>query len=169
MSRKTAREVAMKLAFASLFGGEETYEDVLDKSGITEKPMEEDIIYSEQVLKGIQEHEAEIDDIINELSIGWRIERMPKVDLCVLRVAIYEMLYRDDIPCGVSINEAVELAKQVWRRPLLRLHKRYAGHLCEANRGRTTGIGLMEKHKSLRKASFAVSQAVLYCWKKDSF
>ena len=42
MSRKTAREVAMKLAFASLFGGEETYEDVLDKSGITEKPMEED-------------------------------------------------------------------------------------------------------------------------------
>lgn len=112
MSRKTAREVAMKLAFASLFGGEETYEDVLDKSGITEKPMEEDIIYSEQVLKGIQEHEAEIDDIINELSIGWRIERMPKVDLCVLRVAIYEMRYRDDIPCGVSINEAVELAKQ---------------------------------------------------------
>ena len=76
------------------------------------EPMEEDIIYSEQVLKGIQEHEAEIDDIINELSIGWRIERMPKVDLCVLRVAIYEMLYRDDIPCGVSINEAVELAKQ---------------------------------------------------------
>ena len=48
----------------------------MDKSGITEKPMEEDIIYSEQVLKGIQEHEAEIDDIINELSIGWRIERM---------------------------------------------------------------------------------------------
>ena len=161
MSRKTAREVAMKLAFASLFGGEETYEDVLDKSGITEKPMEEDIIYSEQVLKGIQEHEAEIDDIINELSIGWRIERMPKVDLCVLRVAIYEMLYIH--------KRSGRTRKAVWRRPLLSLHKRHAGHLCEANRGRTTGIGLMEKHKSLRKASFAVSQAVLYCWKKDSF
>ena len=103
MSRKTAREVAMKLAFASLFGGEETYEDVLDKSGITEEPLEEDITYSEQVISGIEEHEAEIDDIIKELSIGWRIERMPRVDLCVLRV---------DIPCGVSINEAVELAKQ---------------------------------------------------------
>ena len=76
----------------------QAFSEELDKSGITEKPMEEDIIYSEQVLKGIQEHEAEIDDIINELSIGWRIERMPKVDLCVLRVAIYEMLYRDDIP-----------------------------------------------------------------------
>lgn len=112
MSRKTAREVAMKLAFASLFGGEETYEDVLDKSGITEEPLEEDITYSEQVISGIEEHEAEIDDIIKELSIGWRIERMPRVDLCVLRVAIYEMLYRKDIPCGVSINEAVELAKQ---------------------------------------------------------
>ena len=111
MSRKTAREVAMKLAFASLFGGEETYEDVLDKSGITEKPMEEDIIYSEQVLKGIQEHEAEIDDIINELSIGWRIERMPKVDLTLLRLALYEIRY-EELPAGVAINEAVELAKK---------------------------------------------------------
>jgi len=112
MSRKTAREVAMKLAFASLFGGEETYEGVLEKSSIAEAPSEEDIEYSQEVLTGIQEHEAEIDAAIDELAIGWRIERMPKVDLCVMRIAVYEMLYRDDIPCGVSINEAVELAKQ---------------------------------------------------------
>ena len=112
MSRKTAREVAMKLAFAKLFDGEETYTDVLDKSGIEEAPTEEDICYSEEVLRGIEEHEADIDALIDELAIGWRIERMPKVDLSVLRVAIYEMVYRDDIPHGVSINEAVELAKQ---------------------------------------------------------
>ena len=112
MSRKTAREVAMKLAFAKLFDGEETYNDVLDKSGIEEAPTEEDICYSEEVLRGIEEHEADIDALIDELAIGWRIERMPKVDLSVLRVAIYEMVYRDDIPHGVSINEAVELAKQ---------------------------------------------------------
>lgn len=102
----------MKLAFASLFGGEETYEDVLDKSGITEPPAQDDIEYSEQVLSGIAEHGEEIDSIIEELAIGWRIERMPRVDLSVLRIAIFEMLYRDDIPCGVSINEAVELAKE---------------------------------------------------------
>lgn len=115
MSRKTAREVTMKLAFARMFDGEceETYQEVLDKSGINEAPTEEDIIYSQEVLKGIEEHEAEIDALIDEIAIGWRIERMPKVDLSVLRVAIYEMVYRDDIPHGVSINEAVELAKQV--------------------------------------------------------
>ena len=114
MSRKTAREVTMKLAFARMFDGEceETYQEVLDKSGINEAPTEEDIIYSQEVLKGIEEHEAEIDALIDEIAIGWRIERMPKVDLSVLRVAIYEMVYRDDIPHGVSINEAVELAKQ---------------------------------------------------------
>ena len=114
MSRKTAREVTMKLAFARMFDGEceETYQEVLDKSGINEAPTEEDICYSQEVLKGIEEHEAEIDALIDEIAIGWRIERMPKVDLSVLRVAIYEMVYRDDIPHGVSINEAVELAKQ---------------------------------------------------------
>lgn len=112
MSRKTAREVAMKLAFASLFGGEETYEGVLEKSSIEEAPSEEDIEYSQEVLAGIQANAAEIDAAIDELAIGWRIERMPKVDLCVMRIAVYEMMYRDDIPCGVSINEAVELAKQ---------------------------------------------------------
>ena len=114
MSRKTAREVTMKLAFARMFDGEceETYQEVLDKPGINEAPTEEDIIYSQEVLKGIEEHEAEIDALIDEIAIGWRIERMPKVDLSVLRVAIYDMVYRDDIPHGVSINEAVELAKQ---------------------------------------------------------
>lgn len=114
MSRKTAREVTMKLVFAKMFDGEceETYQEVLDKSGIKEAPTEEDICYSQEVLKGIEEHEAEIDALIDEIAIGWRIERMPKVDLSVLRIAIYEMVYRDDIPHGVSINEAVELAKQ---------------------------------------------------------
>ena len=112
MSRKTAREVSVKLAFARLFGGEDTYEAVLDKSGITEQPSEEDIAYSQQVLDGIAEHDAEINSTIKEIAIGWRIERMPRVDLSILRVAIFEMLYREDIPLSVSINEAVELAKE---------------------------------------------------------
>ena len=57
MSRKTAREVTMKLAFARMFDGEceETYQEVLDKSGINEAPTEEDICYSQEVLKGISE------------------------------------------------------------------------------------------------------------------
>jgi len=112
MSRKTAREVAMKLAFAKLFGGEETYEDVLDKSGIDEAPTEGDVDYANGIISGIDEHAERINQLIDDMAIGWSIDRMPRVDLSILRVAIYEMLYREDIPCGVSINEAVELAKQ---------------------------------------------------------
>lgn len=112
MSRKTAREVAMKLAFASLLGGEDTYDAVLDKSGIEESPAQDDIVFSKAILDGILAHCDEIDALIHELAIGWKLERMPRVDLSILRVAIYEMMYREDIPLSVSINEAVELAKQ---------------------------------------------------------
>jgi len=111
MSRKTAREVAMKLAFARLAGGEDTYESVLEKSEIPESPCEEDEEYALSVIEGIDANKEAIDAKISEIAIGWKIERMPKVDLCILRIAIYEMLYRKDIPLGVSINEAVELAK----------------------------------------------------------
>ncbi len=102
----------MKLAFARLFGGEDTYEAVLDKSGINETLTGEDITFSDAVLAGIEAHADEIDPLIGELAIGWSIERMPRVDLSILRVAIYEMMYRKDIPYSVSINEAVELAKR---------------------------------------------------------
>lgn len=102
----------MKLAFASLLGGEDTYDAVLDKSGIEESPTGDDIVFSKSILDGILEHCDEIDALIDELAIGWKLERMPKVDLTILRVAIYEMKYRKDISHSVSINEAVELAKQ---------------------------------------------------------
>ena len=112
MSRKTAREVAMKLAFAKLAGGEDTYEAVLEKSGINEEPAPEDVAYAETVLQGIEEKQEEINAEIEESAIGWRIDRMPKVDISILRIAIFEMKYREDIPLSVSINEAVELAKE---------------------------------------------------------
>ena len=102
----------MKLAFAKLAGGEDTYEAVLEKSGIDVVPTQEDLAYADEVLSGIDAHTEEIDALIDEIAIGWKIERMPKVDLSILRIAIYEMQHRDDIPCGVSINEAVELAKE---------------------------------------------------------
>ena len=102
----------MKLAFARLFGGEDTYDAVLDKSGITETLTEEDVAFSDAVLSGIETHHEPTAPVISELAIGWSIERMPRVDFSILRVAIYEMMYRRDIPYSVSINEAVELAKR---------------------------------------------------------
>ncbi len=112
MSRKTAREVAMKLAFARMFGGDETYEDVLEKSGIFEPVEAADVAFSDGVIDGIEANKATIDKYIADNAIGWSFDRLPRVDLCIMRVALYEMLYREDIPTGVSINEAVELAKR---------------------------------------------------------
>ena len=112
MSRTTAREVSMKLAFARLVGGEDTYETVLDQSGITDRPSEDDLAYADELILGMDAAREDLDKLIAELAIGWSIERMPKVDLCILRIAMYEMLRREDIPNSVSINEAVELAKR---------------------------------------------------------
>jgi len=68
--------------------------------------------FTRMLLRGTVEHLARIDALIAQTSENWSIERMPLVDLSVLRMAVYEMCYADDIPHSVSINEAVELAKQ---------------------------------------------------------
>jgi N utilization substance protein B len=64
-----------------------------------------------RLLRGVVQHCSSIDKLIQEHADNWRLERMPLVDRNILRIAIYEMLYEDDIPCSVSINEAIELAK----------------------------------------------------------
>lgn len=55
---------------------------------------------------------GEVDALIAENTVDWSIDRISRVDLAILRVAVYEMLYREDVPTGASINEAVELAKR---------------------------------------------------------
>ncbi|MDL2258542.1 transcription antitermination factor NusB [Eubacteriales bacterium OttesenSCG-928-K08] len=112
MSRKLAREVAMKLAFARLLGGENDYEVILEQMGVDEPPRPEDVSFSDCLLEGMAKCEAEVDEWIEKHAIGWSLDRMPKVDLCILRIALYEMLYREDISHSVSINEAVELSKR---------------------------------------------------------
>ena len=73
------------------------------------KPDEKD--YIEKVLKGVKENLKEIDDIILSKLKNWSIDRIAKIDLAILRLAIYEIKYMEDIPVKVSANEAVELAK----------------------------------------------------------
>lgn len=70
---------------------------------------------SEEVLERyekVREHLKEIDEQINERTVGWDTDRMGKADLTVVRLAVYELLYDDDVPTGVAINEAVELARK---------------------------------------------------------
>jgi N utilization substance protein B len=65
-----------------------------------------------ELARGVDEHREEVDTLIKQFSEHWRLERMPTVDRNILRLAIYELLYRSDIPAKVSINEAVDLGKK---------------------------------------------------------
>jgi len=68
--------------------------------------------FSIQLVCGVCEKKEELDQIISKASINWRIERMSRVDRNILRIAVYEILFMDDIPPKVSIDEAVELGKK---------------------------------------------------------
>ncbi|MBQ9267090.1 MAG: transcription antitermination factor NusB [Clostridia bacterium] len=117
MSRKLAREVAFKVIFETAFQKDEELEKLanmlLKNDEEEEKEItEEDNKYIEEITAGVKEKEEELDHYIGEhLKAGWTTERISKVDIAILRLAIYEILYRDDIPYKVSVNEAVELAK----------------------------------------------------------
>ena len=102
MSRSLAREVAMKLAYSRLLGGEDTPAAVLEKSGEAEPLSVEDAAFAEALAAGVEARADELDAVIAAHAIDWSIGR----------IAVYEMLYRDDVPCGAAINEAVELAKR---------------------------------------------------------
>ena len=113
MSRTTAREVAMMLQFSTMLGGEDTPKHVLDKTDSVGTLDNDDLAYINQIMDGVQQHAQEIDELVSRFSKDWAIERIARVDLSILRVAIFEMLYRgEDVPTGAAINEAVELAKR---------------------------------------------------------
>ena len=101
----------MKLTYEKMFGCDETYNEVLMQSGIEEEPTEADIRFADDIVGGVQAHLAEIDAIIQGASVGWTVERMPKVDLSILRNAVYEIRFGGQVPPAVAVNEAVELAK----------------------------------------------------------
>ena len=116
MSRKSAREVAFKIIFASNFQNEEiTPEDMIDvllrETEKDEEVNNEDMNYIKTVVHGVYENMDALDKKIENHLKGWTMERICKTDLAILRLAIYEILYREDIPYKVSVNEAIELAK----------------------------------------------------------
>lgn len=123
MARKTARAAAMQLIYEHLSGGEGgeeslrmVYDELREETAADETPVGEnepgwsDRDYIERVLGGVLNHLDELDELIASASRGWSLERMPRVDLTILRLACWEILYEFDVPGSVAINEAVELA-----------------------------------------------------------
>ncbi len=95
------------------------YYEILDDEALEEEKINPnfcrptlDKAFIESELNGIRKNLEQIDNIINEYCVGWSVSRISKIDLAILRLAVYEIMFRDDIPDGVCVNEAVELAKK---------------------------------------------------------
>ena len=113
MSRKNAREKAMTLLYQmeiSQSSAEEVLNDFYENNEI--KLSTEDIDYIKDCILGIEKNLKVIDGYIEKYAQGWKLNRIAKVDISIMRLAIYEMLNRKDVPNPVAVNEAIELAKK---------------------------------------------------------
>ena len=110
MNRKTARENAFMLMFEKTIKHEETFEEIFLKA-TTERELETDE-YVKKVFFGTAENEYVIDTKIDECLVGWKKERVSYVAKAILKLATYELIFMEDIPAKVSINEAIELSKK---------------------------------------------------------
>lgn len=113
MGRSELREHIFKMIFGIEFASIEQVEEqlvlYLDQ---LEDVKEKDYKYMLEKAKAVFEKVTEIDEMINQNTTGWKTGRMNKVDLSILRLAVYEMKWDEDVPVKVAINEAVELAKR---------------------------------------------------------
>lgn len=125
MTRSTAREIAMHLAYQLSFSdlpveefldqqlSEERFAELAAEEALyAEKPNTKQEEYIRRLVSGVAEHAAELDGDIEKYAQGWRFERISLVASAIMRVAMFEMLYMPDIPHGVAINEAVIIAKK---------------------------------------------------------
>jgi N utilization substance protein B len=104
-TRREARERALELLYEA------------DAKGITPDAVMIDLPvapdeFASDVVRGVGEHLAEVDDLLRRFAKGWTLERMPVIDRTLLRMATYELGHRPDVPTASIINEAVELAKR---------------------------------------------------------
>ena len=109
MNRRESREQAFALLFERSMN-EDSIDHIIDNAG-----MARDLIlseFAEKLAMGAEAQESLIDAEIEKNICGWKMNRLSKVALALLRLAIYEMMFEDDIPVSVSINEAVDLAKK---------------------------------------------------------
>lgn len=113
MSRRELREQIFKLLFRVEFN---KMEDMPEQEQLffedEDAATDGDAVYISEKYRKITEKLSEIDALLNEKASGWDTGRMSKVDLTILRLAVYEIRYDEDVPTGVAINEAVELAKK---------------------------------------------------------
>ena len=116
-ARRTGRERALQALYQLEMGSPES-QAALEVAWASapeegsEKAQADARAFALDLVQGVEAHQAQIDKLIEEHSHNWRLDRMTRVDRSVLRVAVYELCFRDDIPKKVTLNEAVELGKR---------------------------------------------------------
>ena len=111
-----ARSKARKRALDLLFEAEVRGEPVMnlmqqrERSPSVGPPVPE---YAAELVRGVQAHRERIDELLGSHAVGWTLDRMPAVDRNILRIGTYELLWADDVPDGVAISEAVQLAREL--------------------------------------------------------
>lgn len=124
MSRSNARELAVHLIYGREFTGEEPeqivaarlnkayFKKLADENPVyVQRPNRYQIAYIDTVVSGVANRQDELNDIISQFSIGWDVRRISKLARTILQLAIFEILYVEDVPTGVAISEAVRMAK----------------------------------------------------------
>jgi N utilization substance protein B len=109
MTRHEAREQAFAVVFEKSFNEGASFQEIID--GAQECELVKINGFAGSLLNIIEENFEKIDETIEESLVNWSLQRLPKVSLAVLRLAVAEILYNEDVPVSVSVNEAVEIAK----------------------------------------------------------
>ena len=112
MKRRKAREHALQILFLLDIRKEKPSAAILKHFWAEYKPDDEIKDFAEEIVRGTFKHLLKINKLIHQCAKNWSLDRMAVVDRNVLRMAIYEILYRIDIPTSVTINEAIEIAKK---------------------------------------------------------
>ena len=107
MSRRTSRKNAFIVLYQSDVTGRPA-EEILNRWRSYRGEVD---VYMAGLVRGVEEHEEELDARIGDAAVGWTVERMSAIDRNILRLALYEMLYVEDVPPEVAVNEGMELAK----------------------------------------------------------
>jgi len=112
MNRRKAREYALQMLFQQEFAGGQSGMDFTEDHKPGKKANEQLKKFARELVSGTLGHLEEIDEMVQEAAEHWKMDRMAAVDRNILRFAVYEIIYRADIPAAVTINEALEIAKK---------------------------------------------------------
>lgn len=105
-----------------------------DGKASDDEPQSESVDYARLLVAGVQRHQADIDALIARYADKWAIERMPVLDRNIVRIALFELFWREDVPVPVAINEAVELAKSLSTEDSGRFVNGLLGRIAELER-----------------------------------